>query len=340
MRAARVHGPGDLRVDAIPAPRCGPRDVVVAVRACGICGSDLTYVATGGVTGPVAEPIGLGHEFAGVVEQVGSDVAGVAPGMRVVVNPMGDGNAIGNGAPEGAFAPRIVVRNASLGGSILPIPDGMSFDRAALAEPLSVSLHSVARSGSVVGDKVAVFGVGPIGLGIVHALARMGVREIAAIDLSDERLERARLLGAAATINPARDDVRAALGALHGTGELFGWATVGTNRYFDVSGAPSVVGEVIAMAPFHAHLTVVAVHKHPVPVDFHMALGKEMTITTSMAYPDEFPQALALLGEDGDLSAMVSHSFGFDRFDEAFAMARDAQNSAKVMVTFAESATI
>lgn len=337
MRAARVHGPGDLRVDEIAAPECGPRDVVVAVRACGICGSDLTYVATGGVTGPVTDPIGLGHEFAGVVERVGSEVTGIATGQRVVVNPMGNGNAIGNGAPEGAFAPRIVVRNASLGDSILPIPDAMPFARAALTEPLSVSLHAVARSAARPGDKIAVFGAGPIGLGIVHVLARLGVGEIVAIDLSDERLARARRLGASGTINPVREDVAAALGALHGADQLFGWATVATNRYFDVSGAPSVVGQVIAMAPFHAHLTVVAVHKHPVPVDFQMALGKEMTIATSMAYPEEFPQALALLGEDGDLSAMVSHEFSFEQFGEAFATASDAQASAKVIVTFPES---
>jgi len=337
MRAVRIYAPGEFRVDSVPEPAPGPSDVVVRVHACGICGSDLSYVAAGGVQGPVSEPFGIGHELAGVIEAVGGDVAGFAPGMRVVVNPMGDGNAIGNGGPEGAFAPRLLVRGATEGGSILRIADHLSFERAALAEPLSVALHAVNRSEAKPGDKVAVFGVGPIGLGIIVFLKARGVDDIVAIDLSDERLSRAATLGARATINPSRDDVRERLGDLHGAGSLFGWHVVGTNRFFDVSGAPGVIPQIIELAPFHARLTVVAVHKHKVEVDFQMALGKEMMITTSMAYPDEFPAVIALLESDADLSPLISHRFPFAQFDEAFAAASDASRSAKVIVTFEEA---
>ena len=337
MKAVRLHGPGDFRLDQIDEPRPGPADVVVRVAASGICGSDFTYVRTGGVAAPVIEPIGLGHELAGVIEAAGSEVRDLRPGMRVIVNPMGSGNAIGNGSPEGAFAPLLLVRNARVGDSIHPIPDHLPFDKAALAEPLSVALHAVNRSKVEPGAKVAVFGAGPIGLGILLFLRRRGIDDVVVIDMSDDRLARASALGAGITINPARDDVAARLGEAHGRGELFGWPVVQTGCFFEVSGAASVIPSIIAMAPFHARLTVVAVHHEPVPVNFQMALGKEMTITTSMAYPNEFPDVIAMLAEGAvDVSPMISHRFPLDAFQDAFAVAQDRDRSAKVLITFPE----
>jgi 2-desacetyl-2-hydroxyethyl bacteriochlorophyllide A dehydrogenase len=335
MKAVRVHGPDDVRIDEIATPVPGPNDVVVRVAASGICGSDFTYVATGGVSGPAGEPFGLGHEFAGVVEAVGDAVERVTPGMRVIVNPMGDGNGIGNGAPEGAFAPHLLVRNATLGSSILPIPDDMPFDRAALAEPLSVALHAVNRANPSPDDKIAVFGAGPIGLGILFFLLRRGITDVVAIDMSDDRLARARALGARHTLNPARDDIAEALGAIHGTGTLFGWPVIGSNLFIEASGGAPVIPQIIGMAPFASRLIVVAVHHKPVPVDFQMALGKEMTITTSCAYPNEFPAVIEALADPNfDIAPMVSHRFALDDFMEAFATARDKDRSAKVLITF------
>jgi len=335
MKAVRLHGPNDFRVDQIDAPTPGLADVVVRVAACGICGSDITYVRTGGVAGPVGAPIGLGHELSGTIEAVGREVRGLEPGMRVIVNPMGGGNAIGNGSPEGAFAPLLLVRNAAVGDGVHPIPDDLPFDTAALAEPLSVSLHAVNRAKVAQGSKVAVFGAGPIGLGIVLFLRQHGVDDVAVIDMSDQRLGRARALGARITLNPARDDVAAGLGDAHGRGEIFGWPFVDTDTFFEVSGARSVIPSIIQLAPFHAQLIVVAVHHEPVPVNFQMALGKEMTITTSMAYPDEFPDVLATLaGGAVDVTPMISHRYPLEAFAEAFSMAQDRDESAKVLITF------
>ena len=335
MKAVRVHGPGDVRVDTIPTPEVGPDDVLVRVIASGICGSDVTFVTMGGVAAPATEPFGLGHESAGVIEATGANVTGMAPGMRVIVNPMGDGNGIGNGGPDGAFAPYLLVRNATLGNSILPMPDGMPFDRAALAEPLSVGLHAVNRANPSPGDKIAVFGAGPIGLGILFHLLRRGASEVVAIDMSDDRLARARALGVRHTINPGREDVARVLGALHGTGSLFGWPVVGTNLYIEASGGSPVIPQIIGMAPFAARLIVVAVYHKPVPVDFQMALGKEMSIITSCAYPDEFPAVIEALSDPAfDVTPMVSHRFALDDFMEAFAMAKDKNRSAKVLITF------
>ena len=334
MKAVRLHGRDDLRLDEIEEPAPGATDVVVRVAACGICGSDLSYLRTGGVSAPVVEPIGLGHELAGTIAAVGQEVRGLAPGMRVIVNPMGGGNAIGNGSPEGAFAPLLLVRNAVVGDGIHQIPESLPFEKAALAEPLSVSLHAVNRAGVKTGSKVAVFGAGSIGLGIVLFLRQRGIEDIAVVDVSDQRLGRARALGASVTINPARDDVAARLGELHGRGELFGWPVVGTDTFFEVSGAAAVIPSIIGMAPFHASLVVVAVHHEPVPVNFLMALGKEMTITTSMAYPNEFPEVLATLASGADVEAIISHRFPLDDYARAFAVARDRDVSGKVMITF------
>ena len=87
MRQVRVHGPGDVRVDDVAAAEPGPRDAVVRVAACGICGSDLSYIRMGGVAGPGREPMCLGHEMAGVVDHVGPEVGTVSVGDRVVVQP-------------------------------------------------------------------------------------------------------------------------------------------------------------------------------------------------------------------------------------------------------------
>ena len=333
MKAVRIHGVNDVRIDEIDAPRVGPRDVLVRVQRCGLCGSDLGYIATGGVAAPATEPFGIGHELAGTIEEVGADVRGITPGMRVVVNPMGDGNGIGAGLPEGAFAPLLKVSNATLGGSIHLIPDHVGWDAAALAEPLGVALHAVHRSGATVGDRVAVFGAGPIGLGIIFFLKRLGVASIASIDMSAGRLDRARRLGADICIDASVTDAAEALGDAHGRGDLFGWPTIGTNLFFEVAGAPQVLPSIVGMAPFHARAVMVAVHHQPIAIDWKMALGKEMSFITSMAYPDEFPDVLAAIAEPGfDADAFISHRIPLSRFDDALAAARDRVNSAKVMV--------
>ena len=291
MKAVRIHGPNDLRIDDIPAPVPGPRDVLVRVAVAGICGTDVAFTKVGGVAGPTTEPFTLGHELAGTIAEVGAEVQGMKAGDRVIVNPMGDGNGIGNGAPwGGAFAPWLLVTNATVGGAIHPIPDELSFERAALAEPLSVATHAVNRSGAGPGDKVVVMGAGPIGLGIVFGLARRGVTNITVVDMADSRLERARALGASTTINPAREDVFEALCRTHGKGDVFGWPVANANLWFEVTGVGAVLQSLVTMAPFHAKLVIVAVHHAEVPINFQIALAKELSFEMSLAYPDEFPR--------------------------------------------------
>jgi (R,R)-butanediol dehydrogenase/meso-butanediol dehydrogenase/diacetyl reductase len=334
MKALMLHGPNDLRLDERTVPQPGPTDVVVRVRACGICGSDLSYAIVGGIAGPTPHPMGLGHEVAGTIESVGPKVKGLEPGMRVVVNPMGDGNEIGTGVIEGAFAPYLFVRNATLGGSVHLIGD-LPFETAALTEPLSVARHAVNRASVGPHSKVVVFGAGPIGLGITLWLKEAGVTNVIVVDMSEQRLERARALGAALTLVPTRDNINQAIGDRHGRGEIFGWPTVGTDVFIEASGAARVIPDIIGMARFQASLIVVAVHHQPVPINFQMALGKELTISMSLAYPDEFGEVVSVLQSGRvDVEPLISHQFAFDDVLSAFDTAKNIDLAAKVMVNF------
>ena len=178
MRQVRVHGPGDVRVDEVEPPRPGPRDAVVRVAACGICGTDLSFIRLGGSKGPGGAPLCLGHEIAGVVEWVGSEVRGTPVGERVVVHPGTDElGRIGTGAAEGGLTPALLVREAARGGRLFRVPDGLPLDVAALAEPLAVGMRAVERAEVRRGDKVAVFGCGPIGLFALATLLDRGIEQ-------------------------------------------------------------------------------------------------------------------------------------------------------------------
>ncbi len=334
MKAIMLHGPNDLRFDELPDPTPGPNDVVIRLAACGICGTDLSFAAVGGMLGPSETPMPLGHELSGTIAAAGARVSHLTPGQRVVVNPTSESNMIGSGG-AGGFADLLLVKDVSPGEHVFPIPDSLSFEEAALTEPLSVALHGVNRAKVGPGSRVAVFGAGPIGLGVVLFLRQRGVEDVVVFDMSEQRLERARALGAKTALNPATVDVRQALGEAHGAGTLYGWPVVHTDTFIEVSGAARVIPDAIALAPLHAKLVVIAVHHEPVPVDFQTALAKEMTITTSLAYPTEFNDVLELLiSRKLDVAPMISHRYVFDEFMEAFATARDKERSAKVMVTF------
>lgn len=337
MRLARVHGIGDMRVDEVPVPQIGPRDVLVRVGAIGVCGSDLGYVAAGGLGGggELAEPLPIGHEFAGVVELVGTDVVGIQAGQRCAVNP--DRGMIGGGGPTGAFAPFILVPNAQAGGDICPIPDTLTLEEAALAEPLSVALHGINMGAVTAASKVVILGAGPIGLCTVVCLRHLGVTDIVIADLSDARLVRARALGATMTINPSRESLVDRIGAIHGTGERFGMPFIETDVFIDAAGAQKPLADVLDVAKFRARIVIVALHKKPMPIDLWKMMANEFSITGSIASDREaeFNECLRMLAEGTiDVAPLISHRIGFDRLEEAFATASDTDGSAKVMVTF------
>ncbi|WP_250504184.1 zinc-binding dehydrogenase [Caballeronia sp. AZ7_KS35] len=342
MKLVRIHGVDRVSVDDVPAPELGPRDVIVRIGACGICGTDL-HAARHGLTLPNGEPMPLGHEAAGVIEHVGDAVEGFKSGMRVLLDPTGHrSNIVGYLGTEGAFGELLLIRNPKPGRHLLAIPDTLSLSRAALAEPLAVGLHSTRRCTIDADTKAAVFGCGPIGLGVILWLRRLGIRHIVAVDLSDARLDYARRMGADATINTRTEDLEARLRELQGDGVAVRAGTqtiVGTDVFFDCAGAPPVLAAIIRMAQYHAQIVVTAVYPEPMEFNLMSFHSKELTITTASGYPGDLQEVLDVLPtlDDEVFATYVSHTVAFKDFALGFELAR-RPDSAKVMVDF-ESAS-
>ena len=327
----QIHAPEDVRLDFVSRPDPGPRDAVVRVQACGICGSDVGYVKVGGMMGPTDQPMPIGHEFSGVIESVGSEVTGVSPGDRVVVDPQGAGNQIGNGGSEGAFTPRILVRNVSDARSLIPIPDALSFELAALAEPLGVGMQAVNRARAKAGERAVVFGAGPIGLSAVATLHDRGIQEIVAVDFSDTRLAVAQELGASYGFNPGREKVWRKIEEVHGQSEVYGSTVAATEVFIEASGGPQVIPEIISRASSGARIAVVALHRKEVPINFLSVMMKEVELIGSIAQPADWDDMLEMLIRC-DLSPMITHRFELEHFLEGMAVAQDPDAGAKVMI--------
>ena len=265
------------------------------MKACGVCGSDLSYIKIGGIHRKPGGVTPIGHEAAGEVIAVGNAVKGVSVGQRVVINPMQTPSYIGSGGPEGAFTEELLVRDARVGDSLLPIPDDLPFEIAAMTEPLAVALHGVNR-----------MQVKPATRPSYSAAVRSGSAwccgwSIAASPMSSHSICRRsgsnarRRWAHARCINPAKEDVRARLKELHGSARMFSRECVGTDAYIDAAGAPSIVSDVIGMAKYHSRLVITAAYMKPVEVNLGAMLTTEMTITTAVGYPDEMPEVIAAL---------------------------------------------
>ena len=338
MLQVRVHGPGDVRLDDVPPPDPGPADAVVRIAACGICGSDLSYIRMGGMAGPGPEPLCLGHEMAGVVSWVGDDVTAVAVGDRVVVQPGSEETGrIGGGGPEGGLTPELLVRHADAG-FLHPVPEHVPLDVAAFAEPLAVGMHAVEQVEVRDGEGVAVFGCGPVGLAAVATLVDLGHERVVAVDLSGTRRDLALELGAQAAVDPVADDVWAALADLHGTSPFMFGPTPSTGAFIEASGSPQVITDILDRGPVGGRMSVVALHYAPIPTSYLMLLMKQFTIRGSMEYPARFADAIDLLARR-DLSALITDRVPLERFDDALGVLEGSKECGKVMVTVDESLT-
>lgn len=333
MKATVITGPGETRVVEVPNPTVGPNDVLIRIRACGVCGSDSLYISMGGF-GKGHMP--LGHEPAGEVVEIGSAVTGFTVGDHVVVNPMvAPSGIIGNGGESGALAEYLLLEDAVRGKSAEVVPDHIPFEVAALNEPMAVARHGVNRCAPKPSDKVVIFGAGPIGLGATIGFKSAGVGHVVVADLIPARLEKALAVGADAVINSAEEDVAKRLIELHGAGESMFPGKAGTDIYYDAAGAPAVINAALGAAKTGARLCVVAVHKEPVPVDFLNIMSNEITIVGSIGYPDEiFEVTSDIVANWEKYAVIVSHTIPFTDVDEALRMASTPGAADKVVVTF------
>ena len=214
MRAYMFYGPGDLRMEDVEPGRPGPGEVAVEIRAAATCGTDLKSYRRGHPTlfPPGSLPARFGHEFAGVVTEVGAGVTKFAPGQRVVAAntcPCGSCWACTIGRESlcenlqylnGAFAEQIVIPRAIVERNTYEIPETLPFEAAAPLEPLSTVVHGMSESGIALGDTVVVNGAGPIGQMYIR-LAQLRGASVIAADLSEGRLAQAEAAGAITTVN-------------------------------------------------------------------------------------------------------------------------------------------
>lgn len=335
MRVTVVTEPGVTRVIEQPTLTAGPTDVLVKIRACGICGTDTFYIAIGGLP-PHQGAMPLGHEPAGEVVQVGSGVVDVSVGDRVVVNPMAaPDDIIGNGGSTGALADYLLLKDAVRGQHFEVFPDHVPFEVAALNEPMAVARHAVRQVGPKPADKVVVIGAGPIGLGATIALKSMGVAHVVVADLVASRLEKALQVGADAVINSAEEDFGTSLIALHGSGESIWPDKAATDIYLDAAGSPDAVTAALSRAKRGAKLGVVAVHKEPVQIDFMNLMSNELTIVGSMGYPTEIFEVTAdIIANWEKYAVIISDLLPFDDVEEALRAAGTPGAADKIVVTF------
>ena len=337
MKSIQVTAPGRAEWVEVPDPQVGPGDVLLKIKACGICGSDAMYTQVGGIP-PRQGATPLGHEPAAEVIEVGDQVSGFAVGDHVVIDTMRfqDG-LLGSGGAQGALTPFVVVKDARPGVQLKTIPAHVPWEVAALNEPMAVALHAVNRTAPHPGAKVVVLGAGPIGLGALLGYRRKGASHIVVVDVQPERLRKALEIGADAVIDSSKEDVGERLRELHGDAapSFVRGARPDTDVYLDAAGVAVVPQTVASIAKSGATLGIVAVHKKPVELDFGGILPSELTIVWSMGYPTEIFEVTDDIVENWQLyEKIISDRLPFDQALHALELAATPGAADKVTVIF------
>lgn len=303
MKAARWYGPKDIRVENINEPQPPkPGYIKVKVKWCGICGSDLHEYIMGPISVPVDKPhvvtgkvapLILGHEFSGEVVEVGSDVTDFAKGERVTINPFigcgkclmcrtnrqlsCDNVSLYGLMDDGAFAEYINVP----ADHAVKLPDGMSYEVAALVEPMAVGVHAVRTGNVLVGQTVSVTGGGPIGLCTMMVAKAAGASQVICIEPAKIRKEYAEKLGATTVLNPKEVDVVAEVKKLTNG--------MGVDVAIDCVGGPTIPTSV-KLARNGGRVVVVGIGEEAVPFNFNDILYSEKTILGIHGYTGYFSE--------------------------------------------------
>lgn len=327
MRAAELIAPRTFRLVDLPIEDPGPGEVQVRVESVGVCGSDLHAWSEGAVGGtPNIYPMTLGHEPAGTIVKTGAGVSGVAPGDRGALEPAlycyhcefclsGHHNVCANirflstpGIP-GFFRELVNLPVANF----LPIPAAMSFDAAALAEPLAVAAHSLHLASIREGEAVAVIGAGPIGLLTIAALRAANAGRIWAIEPLPHRREIARKIGAHAALDHAE------------AAEEIAKATArrGVDCAIDCAAGQDTTSQAIQLTRNAGRVALTGIHSTPlVSMDGSAMRRKELTIFNVRRSNHETEEALALLKTHAtSFAPLLTHTRPLDRIGEAFTIA-------------------
>lgn len=307
MRALVLEKYKHLEIQDRPLPECGLKDVVVCVKACAICGSDVH--GYDGSSGRRIPPIVMGHEAAGIVAGVGEAVTRFQPGDRVTfdstlycgecafcrsgrVNLCDNRRVLGVSCEDyrrdGAFAEYVAVPEYI----VYPIPDALTFEHASLVEPVSVALHAVSRATIRLNDTAVVLGSGTIGLLAMQALKQAGCGHVIAVDIDAGRLNLAHQLGATDTINASQNRPDEAVASLT--------SGSGADIVLEAVGAESTVRAAMACVRKGGTLVLVGNITPNVSFPLQAAVTREITVLGSCAIAGEYPAAIDLLSR-GDI---------------------------------------
>jgi L-iditol 2-dehydrogenase len=342
MKAAVLHGIGDLRIERRPVPRPAAGEALIRVRAVGVCGSEIHYYREGRIGDAVVrQPVIPGHEFSGEVAAVGAGVEGLHVGQRVAVEPGApcrqcesciEGNYhvcrrmtfCGTPPHDGAYR-EYISWPAQL---CHPLPGRVSFAAGAMIEPAAVGFQAVKVAPVRLGDTVLVIGCGSIGLVTIQAALLSGASRVFATDVLDYRLKVARRLGADVTLNPRRVDVVA---RAH---ELTGGRGVDV-AYEAFGGAETFQQAIDAVRPGGAAGLIGIASEDRLPLVLHSARRREVRILMVRRFVHEYPRVIAMLeARKLDLDYLVTHRFPLDRVEEAFRLVQDYRDGVlKALVT-------
>ncbi len=340
MQAYVLRKPRDLQLEKRPIPTIGTDEVLVRVRAVGVCGSDVHYWHSGRI-GPVVveKPMVLGHECAGEVVKIGSDVSHLCPGDRVALEPgipcgecdlcrAGQYNLCADvvffATPpiDGAFCEYVAHKAASS----FRLPETVSYEEGAMCEPLSVGIHASRRAGVGLGDSVLITGAGPIGLASLMAARAAGATTTIITDLQSTRLELAKELGVTATVDVRSDDAPALVRELT--------AGRGVDVAIECTGASAAM--LAGLTSVRRGGTVVWVgtadDEYAIPsVD---TIRKGLTIRGIFRYRNTYPAAIDLIAAGrAPVGRLITHHFPLTQLPEAMDTARTGRDGAiKVIV--------
>jgi threonine dehydrogenase-like Zn-dependent dehydrogenase len=338
MRAAVMRS-SQLVVDTIPDPVPNEGEVLVKTLACGICGSDLHALKYASKMVEIAEETGapfvldltrdvvMGHEFCAEVIDYAPNTSGAArPGERVVSMPMLfrggriEGVGYSNVAPGGYG--ELMTLSAAL---VLPVPNGLATEHAALTEPMAVGVHAVAKARLEAHDAPLVVGCGPVGLAVIAALKLRGVEPIVAADFSPKRRALAERMGAHVVLDPAqRPPVPAFVEA----------ANMRPAVIFECVGVPGILHDIMRAAPVGSRVVVAGVCMEDDRIKPMLGINKELSIQFVLGYtPEEFASTLQHIAEGQiDVAPLITGRVGVDGVPGAFETLAKPDHHAKILV--------
>lgn len=343
MKAAVWYNQKDVRVEERDIKEVKDNDVKVKVSWSGICGTDLHEYEIGPIliqtdnpnklTGEKA-PLVLGHEFSGVVEEVGSNVKNLKKGDRVVVNPV---VTTGKHSPEtdryydfysaglhtdGSFAEYMI----SPAENVVPIPKELPLDKAALVEPLSVAAQAVKEAKVKDGDTIAVFGCGPIGLFVIVAAKAAGAKEILAFDLSEDRLHKAKEVGATQVLNTKDKDAVAYIKETY---------PEGVDASLEVAGVKPTFDSAISATRPKGNVVVVAIHARDFEFNPISLMTSGVKLSSSLGYEFEtFKKSIDILMDKNiDVNPIMTKKVKLDNIvEDGFHSLSSDLTQAKILV--------